>query len=89
LPYSSLPSLANGTPYGGDFGGCVTYGDIRYKGNYACYLTPFFFYDFCPAYTDSAGVHPINQSLRGNRIIKSIGEVSLRLLRNAGPLVNP
>lgn len=89
LPYSLLPSMANGTPYGGDFGGCVTYGDIRYQGNYAWYLTPFFFYDFCPAYTDSAGVHPINQSLRGNRTIKSTGEVSLRLLRNAGPSVNP
>lgn len=30
LPYSYIPPL----PYGGDAGGCVTYGDIHYAGNY-------------------------------------------------------
>jgi hypothetical protein len=34
LPYSSLPSDGNNVPYGSDIGGCVTYGDIQYKGNY-------------------------------------------------------
>jgi hypothetical protein len=34
LPYSSLPSMANGIPYGSDTGGCVTYGDIRYVSNF-------------------------------------------------------
>ena len=34
LPYSSIPSLGNDVPYGSDTGGCVTYGDISYKGNY-------------------------------------------------------
>ncbi len=34
LPYPSAPSLANGLPYGDDLGGCITYGDIRYCGNY-------------------------------------------------------
>lgn len=84
LPYSALPSLLNQTPYGGDFGGCVTYGDIRYQGNYAWYLTPFFFYNFCPVYTDSAGAHPINQSLLGNRTIQSASEVPEALLKAAG-----
>lgn len=34
LPYPSLPSLGNNVPYGSDFGGCRTYGDIHYSGNY-------------------------------------------------------
>ncbi|HEX8752852.1 MAG TPA: right-handed parallel beta-helix repeat-containing protein [Solirubrobacterales bacterium] len=33
LPYPKLPSEGNGLPYGGDIGGCVTYGDIAYLGN--------------------------------------------------------
>ncbi len=34
LPYLATPSKLNGIPYGGDIGGCRTYGDIRYSGNY-------------------------------------------------------
>lgn len=34
LPYSSAPSRLNGVPYGGDIGGCRTYGDIHYENNY-------------------------------------------------------
>ncbi|WP_445679740.1 hypothetical protein [Radicibacter daui] len=34
LSYNSLPSTLNGVPYGGDIGGCRTYGDIRYEDNY-------------------------------------------------------
>ncbi len=34
LPYSALPSEADTLPYGSDTGGCVTYGDIRYLGNF-------------------------------------------------------
>ena len=34
LPYSSLPSDGNNVPYGSDTGGCIPYGDIRYKDNY-------------------------------------------------------
>jgi hypothetical protein len=33
LPYSKLPSDANGLPYGSDIGGCRTYGDISYARN--------------------------------------------------------
>lgn len=33
LPYKSGPSAGNGFAYGGDFGGCRTYGDIAYIGN--------------------------------------------------------
>jgi hypothetical protein len=33
LPYPPL-ALANVIPYGGDSGGCRTYGDIRYENNY-------------------------------------------------------
>lgn len=34
LPYIATPSKLNGIPYGGDIGGCRTYGDIHYAGNY-------------------------------------------------------
>ncbi|MEG3150159.1 hypothetical protein U1769_09695 [Sphingomonas sp. ZT3P38] len=34
LPYIAGPSKLNGIPYGGDIGGCRTYGDIHYSGNY-------------------------------------------------------
>jgi len=34
LPYLWEPSLMNSLPYGSDVGGCRTYGDIRYVGNY-------------------------------------------------------
>jgi hypothetical protein len=33
LPYSKAPSDGNGLAYGGDIGGCRTYGDIAYLGN--------------------------------------------------------
>jgi hypothetical protein len=36
-PLPTLPALLfalNGIPYGGDIGGCRTYGDIRYENNY-------------------------------------------------------
>jgi hypothetical protein len=34
LPYDALPSKADGLPYGSDTGGCVTYGQISYEGNF-------------------------------------------------------
>ena len=34
LPYLATPSKLNGIPYGSDFGGCRTYGDIHYENNY-------------------------------------------------------
>jgi hypothetical protein len=33
LPYPPEPSDADGLPYGSEIGGCVTYGDIRYRRN--------------------------------------------------------
>lgn len=33
LPYPKGPSEGNGLAYGGDYGGCVTYGDIAYQRN--------------------------------------------------------
>jgi hypothetical protein len=32
--YEALPSKVNGVPYGGDIGGCRTYCDIIFEGNY-------------------------------------------------------
>lgn len=34
LPYTDFASIANILPYGGEIGGCCTYGDIRYENNY-------------------------------------------------------
>jgi len=34
LPYTALPSVGNAEHYGADAGGCVTYGDIKFSGNY-------------------------------------------------------
>ena len=34
LPYPPGPSALNAIPYGSDLGGCRTYGDIHYEGNY-------------------------------------------------------
>jgi hypothetical protein len=33
LPYPTTPSAGNGLGFGGDIGGCVTYGDITYRRN--------------------------------------------------------
>jgi hypothetical protein len=77
LPYPAL-CLVDLVPYGGDSGGCVTYGDIRYLGNY--WLEPTFF-DICP-YRDENGVaYPVRLRYRGNRIVESEQDVPRRRLR--------
>jgi len=77
LPYPAL-CLVDLVPYGGDTGGCVTYGDIRYLGNY--WLEPTFF-DICP-YRDENGVaHPVSLRYRGNRVIAGEQDVPRRFFR--------
>jgi len=81
LPYSILPSLANGWPYGKDIGGCRTFGDINYIGNYwlndeFCNISP---------YTDPDGIsHPTRLTYLNNHIINSLADVPASILRNAG-----
>lgn len=81
LPYSSLPSLLNGLPYGADIGGCRTYGDIDYTRNFWLHDN---FYTICP-YTDTNGVaHPTRLVYRDNSIIAALDSVAAFILRNAG-----
>ncbi len=81
LPYSALPSLLNILPYGSDTGGCRTYGDIRYIGNYWLYPD---FYSPCE-YRDENGVsYPTNLSYRSNHVIQGESDVPQRILRAAG-----
>ena len=61
LPYPAISLLLSGWPYGSDRGGCRTYGDLRFVGNY--WLDPSF-YDICP-YTDNGGVLPHAHCLQG------------------------
>ncbi|MCX6991765.1 MAG: VCBS repeat-containing protein [Kiritimatiellaeota bacterium] len=81
LPYSILPSLANGWPYGKDIGGCRTFGDINYIGNYWLHDE---FFNISP-YTDPCGIsHPTRLIYLNNHIINSLADVPASILRNAG-----
>jgi hypothetical protein len=80
LPYPELCKL-NFIPYGSDSGGCRTYGDIRYVGNY--WLNPTFF-SVCP-YSDSNGIlYPVGMEYRGNRVISGEEDIPANRLRRAG-----
>lgn len=85
LPYSILPSLANILPYGGNVGGCRTYGDIVYVGNYWDNSK---FYSPCD-YTDDGVTYPINLTYKQNHIIQGKSDVPPAILNAAGarPLV--
>ncbi|MGD0017406.1 MAG: hypothetical protein ABSC38_07830, partial [Verrucomicrobiia bacterium] len=86
LPYSSIPSELDGIPYGSDSGGCRTYGDIRFVGNY--WLNPEF-YDICP-YTGPDGVsYPTNLTYRNNHVIQGEADVPNSILRAAGVRKSP
>ncbi len=81
LPYSGIPSLLNGIPYGKDTGGCRTFGDIHYIGNYWLHHD---FFSVCP-YTCPCGIsYPVRLSYRNNTIIDSLNQVPDFILRNAG-----
>ena len=82
LPYDPLPSLANGLPYGGETGGCRTYGQILFERNY---WSSSAYFSICP-YTSDFGLmsFPIDLSYRKNQIISSPSQVPQVILRNAG-----
>jgi hypothetical protein len=80
LPYPSL-CLTNIIPYGSDSGGCRTYGDILYTGNY--WAEPQFF-DICP-YTDEDGIsYPVRLQYVGNKTIAGEQDIPKGILRRAG-----
>ena len=80
LPYSSIPSELNEIPYGSDKGGCRTYGDISFVGNY--WLNPCFF-DICP-YSYNGISYPTNVISRLNKDIEGQADVPKSILRAAG-----
>jgi hypothetical protein len=80
LPFPPL-CVVDLLPYGSDTGGCVTYGDIRYRGNW--WLDPTFF-DICP-YRDENGIsHPVRLRYAGNHVIRGERDVPAAVLRRAG-----
>lgn len=84
LPYLAY-GLVNCCPYGGEIGGCVTYGDIQYIGNYWANST---FYTPCP-FTEGGVVYPTNLQFSNNHIIAGLAEVPARLVAAAGVQSQP
>ncbi len=81
LPYPAY-YLLNGIPYGSDTGGCRTYGDILYKGNYLLSET---FFNILP-YTDDNGVsYPTGLEYSNNHLITGVQGVPKSILKKAGP----
>jgi hypothetical protein len=81
LPYPDV-SIINGIPYGGNIGGCGTYGDIRYVGNYWSSYPPFF--SISP-YVDRNGItYPVDMEYVNNHIINGVQNVPSTYLRRAG-----
>ena len=85
LPYSSIPSDLNGIPYGSDRGGCRTYGDIKFVGNY---WKNFGFFDICP-YSENGVSYPVNLISKHNQDIQGKADVPKSLLRAAGVQKRP
>lgn len=76
---------ANTTSYGSDIGGCRTYGDIRFVGNY--WLHPDF-YDVCP-FEENGVSYPTDMIYDGNHVIRGEEDVPRQLLREAGVQYRP
>ncbi len=75
-PYSGL----NNIPYGFDFGGCRTYGDITFEKNYVRNLL---FFDICP-YSEGSVSYPTNLKYVGNVVIQGEADVPRSILQDAG-----
>ena len=84
LPYPLL-GLFNCLPYGADIGGCVTYGDINYIGNY---WKSSEFYTPCP-FTEGGVVYPTNLVFQNNHLIDSLAQVPASLVAEAGVQERP
>jgi len=85
LPYSPIPSAVDGIPYGSDRGGCRTYGDINFAGNYWGYSD---FFDICP-YSENGVSYPTDLISKHNQNITGKADVPVSLLRAAGVQKRP
>ena len=90
LPYNQYyPLLLDSVQYGGDFGGCVTFGDINFVGNYHWYLTPLKYFDLCKSFSAQAGEFPIRLRWSGTRDIDTPAMVPSALMKHAGVQYRP
>ena len=89
LPYNEAYPSLDSVQYGGDFGGCVTFGDINFVGNYHWYLTPLKYFDLCKSFSAQASEFPIDLRWSATRDIDSPSRVPRSLLRGAGVQSRP
>jgi hypothetical protein len=76
-PYSGL----NNIPYGFDFGGCRTYGDISFEGNYVQNL---WYFDIVCPYSEDGVSYPTNLNFINNFKIQGATDVPQSILQAAG-----
>jgi hypothetical protein len=81
LPYLPI-GLLNGLTYGSDIGGCRTYGDISYSGNYWEHDT-FYGPSLCP-YSHDGVTYPTNLTYTDNHVISGRSDVPAAILAGAG-----
>ncbi|MDQ7825996.1 MAG: right-handed parallel beta-helix repeat-containing protein [Candidatus Eremiobacteraeota bacterium] len=79
LPYPAYSEIDN-IPYGGDIGGCRTYGDITFTGNYWGSDS---YFSVCP-FTENGISYPVNMTFSGTHIISGSGGVPQSVLDGAG-----
>ena len=89
LPYNQSYPQLDAIQYGGDFGGCVTFGDMRFFGNYHWYLTPLEYFDLCKSFSPQASTFPIALHWSKTHTIDSPTSVPEPLLKNAGVQSRP
>lgn len=85
LPYPDITLILSGWPYGSDLGGCRTYGDLNFTGNYWSNSS---FFDICP-YSDKGVSYPTNVVLKNNHEIQGKEDVPQRILKAAGVRKRP
>lgn len=76
-PYSGM----NNIPYGFDFGGCRTYGDIVFEENYVQNL---WYFDIVCPFTENGVSYPTNMNFINNFKIQGAQDVPATILNAAG-----
>ena len=79
LPYPTYATL-NNIPYGKETGGCQTYGDIVYEGNYLADLK---YFSVCP-FIENGISYPVNLTYDNNHIVQDKSEIPDAILNGAG-----
>jgi hypothetical protein len=91
LPYPGYGQITvdghtvNCQPYGASIGGCVTFGDIQYIGNY---WGSDAFYNPCP-YSENGVVYPTDLQYQDNHTITTLDQAPSALVSQAGVQSRP